>query len=81
MRPTLSAVAFFLVSLVAKGQSAPSSETRSTTSATEQAIVKEITPAELATMLASRKIFVYDCNEEDMFAEAHVPGAVLTVPI
>jgi rhodanese-related sulfurtransferase len=41
--------------------------------------VKVITPEQLSHMMDSAKVYVYDCNEPDMFAEAHVPGAVLTV--
>lgn len=41
--------------------------------------VKELTPAELAAMLKTAKPFIIDVNEDFMFAEAHVPGAVLMV--
>ena len=44
-----------------------------------QTMVKEVAPVELAAMAKEAKVFIYDCNEADMFAEAHVPGAVLTV--
>jgi rhodanese-related sulfurtransferase len=38
-----------------------------------------ITPERLSQMMDSAKVYVFDCNEPDMFDEAHVPGAVLTV--
>ena len=38
-----------------------------------------ITPQRLSQMMDSAKVYVFDCNEPEMFAEAHVPGAVLTV--
>ena len=41
--------------------------------------VKELAPAQLAAMLKSPTVFVYDCNEQDMYVEAHVPGAKLAV--
>ncbi len=40
---------------------------------------KEVTPAQLSAMFGSATLFVYDCNETDMYAEAHVPGATLIV--
>ena len=30
-------------------------------------------------MMAKNTVFVYDCNEPETFAEAHVPGAIPTV--
>lgn len=36
---------------------------------------KELTPAQLAAMLSSPTVSVFDRNEPDMHAEAHVPGA------
>ena len=41
--------------------------------------VRNLEPAGLAAMLGKANVFIYDCNEEDMFREAHVPGAKLTV--
>lgn len=41
--------------------------------------MKEIVPAELAVLMKETKLFIYDCNEADMYAEAHVPGALLIV--
>lgn len=38
-----------------------------------------ITPEHLSQMMASAKVYVFDCNEPEMYDEAHVPGAVLTV--
>ena len=37
--------------------------------------VKELQPTQLFAMLGTGGVFVYDCNEPDMHAEAHVPGA------
>ncbi|MCC7503545.1 MAG: rhodanese-like domain-containing protein [Flavobacteriales bacterium] len=44
-----------------------------------QSTVREISPQQLVALLGSSTLFIYDCNEEDMFAEAHVPGARLIV--
>ncbi len=38
-----------------------------------------LTPAELNTMLGLPHVFIYDCNEEEIFAAAHIPEARLTV--
>lgn len=43
------------------------------------ATVQEITPAQLAALLEKPAVFIYDCNEADMYTEAHVPHAELTV--
>jgi rhodanese-related sulfurtransferase len=40
-----------------------------------QGAVKELAPSQLAAMLGSPAVFVYDCNEPEVRAEAHVPGA------
>lgn len=39
----------------------------------------DLDPKQLSAMLGTPNLFVYDCNEEDMYLEAHVPGAKLTV--
>ncbi len=44
-----------------------------------QSSVKEISPQQLAALLSNNTLFIFDCNEEDMYAEAHVPGAKLIV--
>lgn len=41
--------------------------------------MQEITPAQLAALLEKPAVFIYDCNEADMYTEAHVPHAELTV--
>lgn len=43
---------------------------------TKTAAVRELDPAQLSKMLASGNVTVYDCNEPDMHAEAHVPGSM-----
>lgn len=43
------------------------------------ASVRDIAPDQLEAMMRAGTVFVYDCNEPETFAEAHVPGAVLTV--
>ena len=40
---------------------------------------KEIAPADVAKALGGPDLYVFDCNEADMYAEAHVPGANLLV--
>jgi len=57
----------------------PSNSSRGTDTAPTTSEVKDVAAAQLAQMLATSKVFIYDCNEPDMYAEAHVPGAVLTV--
>lgn len=42
----------------------------------EVASLKIIAPIELQAMLDSGEVFVFDCNEEYVFEEMHVPGAV-----
>jgi rhodanese-related sulfurtransferase len=38
-----------------------------------------LTPAELNAMLGMPHLFVYDCNEEEIYSAAHIPEARLTV--
>jgi rhodanese-related sulfurtransferase len=45
----------------------------------EHAEAKDMLPAELSKALGTPNLFIFDCNEEDMYAEAHVPGARLIV--
>ena len=71
MRKELLACSAAIISIFGHGQT-PASEQGS-------AAVKELAPARLAEMIKAPSIFVYDGNEEDMYAEAHVPGAKLMV--
>lgn len=73
MRSPLLFVLLGMASLTASGQSVVGDASSGGTT------VQEIAPAELAGMIEAANVFIYDCNEADMFAEAHVPGAVLTV--
>lgn len=41
--------------------------------------VKEVTPEELSALMRSAVVFIGDVNEDFMYNEAHVPGAVLMV--
>ena len=41
--------------------------------------VRLIEPKPLAEMLSTSKVWVYDCNEPEVYAEAHVPQAIPTV--
>ena len=45
----------------------------------EGAVIPDITPQLLAAQLERPGVHVYDCNEADLYAEMHVPGAVLIV--
>ncbi|MEO8588604.1 MAG: rhodanese-like domain-containing protein [Flavobacteriales bacterium] len=72
MRRTLLACTLSLVALTCCGQ--PDAGV-----VAHAGSVKELDPAQLSAMLKSPGVFVYDCNEEDMHAEAHVPGAKLMV--
>ncbi len=73
MRSPLLVVLLGILSLTASGQSVVHD------ASAIGATVLEIAPAELAVMIKAANVYIYDCNEADMFAEAHVPGAVLTV--
>lgn len=57
-------------SFVANGQTGTS-----TIAEPKAATVKEMKPAQLYALMASASVTIYDCNEPDMHAEAHVPGA------
>ena len=61
--------AFF--SIVAYGQT-----DASTMPETQPTTIQELEPAQLSALMASASVTIYDCNEPDMHAEAHVPGAV-----
>lgn len=39
--------------------------------------VEEMPPDELVKLIGSPSVFIFDCNEEYMYSESHVPGAVL----
>lgn len=41
--------------------------------------IPDMTPQVLATQMKRPGVHVYDCNEADLYAEMHVPGAVLIV--
>ncbi|MBK8339472.1 MAG: hypothetical protein IPK99_05430 [Flavobacteriales bacterium] len=79
MRNTLLTFPLALASLVCCGQAVLPVASTEVPPASATAAVKELAPAELAAMLGSPGVFVYDCNEEDMHAYAHVPGAKLLV--
>ena len=74
LRATFFLACSALVALACHGQSGgdalPQGE-----SASPKAVVKEMAPEQLQKMLTSPAVTVYDCNEPDMHAEAHVPGA------
>ena len=61
------------------GQDTTSAVVTGTTITEEPRDAEVITPVRLSQMMDSAKVYVYDCNEPEMYAEAHVPGAVLTV--
>lgn len=42
-------------------------------------VIPDITPQLLAAQLERPGMHVYDCNEADLYAEMHVPGAMLIV--
>ena len=39
--------------------------------------VEELSPEELSAMLGKPNVHIYDCNDADLYAEGHVPGARL----
>jgi rhodanese-related sulfurtransferase len=39
--------------------------------------IEELEPAALAAMLGKPNVHVFDCNDADLYAEMHVPGARL----
>lgn len=41
--------------------------------------VQDMTPEQLTAKLDGPEVHIYDCNEADLFAEMHVPGARLIV--
>ncbi len=55
----------------------PKAGTGGLQSTAETDTVKDITPQALSTRLGT--VYVIDVNEEDSYADAHVPGAVLLV--
>ena len=79
MRVLVLTTSICLFSLLCRGQSTAIVTSLDKDPVTGKVIVKNLTPAQLSAMLGSPTLFVYDCNEEDMYKEAHVPGAKLTV--
>ena len=79
MRLALLASTFVLVPLMGRAQSHAGHPSAGSGSAPEQPTVADLDPKQLSAMLGTPKLFIYDCNEEDMFVEAHVPGAKLTI--
>ncbi len=78
MRRTITALALlFFVPFVSYAQQ----ENSTAPPAVEPIVpaVIDLSPAEVAAMLGQPNVFIYDCNEADMHAEARVPGAKLTV--
>ncbi|MEO8068377.1 MAG: rhodanese-like domain-containing protein [Flavobacteriales bacterium] len=71
--------ALCVLSFVASAQGEPATAVVGSVPASGTAIVKELAPGELKTMMGSNPVFIFDCNEPDTFSEAHVPGAMLTV--
>ena len=68
MRSALLSFSLAATTLVCSGQS-------TTTDGSPAATIRDIAPAQLATMIGTPNVFVYDCNEPEVFDEAHVPGA------
>ena len=78
MRATLL-LTLTLATLVSSAQSTSPDTLTTAPSQTAEVVVKELSPTQLSAMLETDTLFIYDCNEPDMFAEAHVPGAKLIV--
>ncbi len=72
MRYLLLTLQFLLTTLLCQGQSGTIDPMKGTDA-------HDMPPGQLSKLLGAAHLFVYDCNEEDMFAEAHVPGAQLIV--
>ena len=78
MRIVLLALFHVLVALHCCGQSGtPGSAT--TVDEGTTSTIPDMTPQVLATQLDRPGVHVYDSNEADLYAEMHVPGAVLIV--
>ena len=78
MRRTITALALLLVPFISNCQMEPSTAPVAVEPVAPPAVI-DLAPREVAAMLGQPEVFVYDCNEADMHAEAHVPGAKLTV--
>ena len=79
MRLALLLPSLTLASLVCYAQSPVAGTSPGNEHGAPQDTVKDIDPSQLLAMLRTPNLYIYDCNEEDMFKEAHVPGAKLTV--
>ena len=79
MRILLLAVPLTIASLVCHGQDNLPVLSIQPDTAAGQPVAKELAPPQLAGMIGSPSVFVYDCNEVETYSEAHVPGAVLLV--
>lgn len=79
MRAILFIFGLSFAACVCHGQSGAIAASTGPDPVTGRSQVKELSPVELAGMLRSQDTFVFDCNEADMHAEAHVPGSVLIV--
>ncbi|HRH69193.1 MAG TPA: rhodanese-like domain-containing protein [Flavobacteriales bacterium] len=79
MRARFLSILLTLAPFIGAAQSSAPTTSGSPTPADAQPEVKELSPAQLSAMLGTPNLFIFDCNEPDMFAEAHVPGARPTV--
>lgn len=68
MRTYLSAIAIIVLS---------ASAARAQEGDTESSPVREISPLELSALIKASSVQIMDCNEEENFIWAHVPGAKL----
>jgi rhodanese-related sulfurtransferase len=75
MRILLLSLMLCLVTVLCHGQSGSSGSVDGTASGDAY----DMPPAQLVKLLGSAHLFIFDCNEADMYAEAHVPGAKLIV--
>jgi len=78
MRIVLLALFHVLVALQCSGQKGTPSSTATVGEEANNAI-PDMTPQVLVSQLDRPGVHVYDCNEADLYAEMHVPGAVLIV--
>jgi rhodanese-related sulfurtransferase len=79
MRYTLPTFLLIAAAPACWGQSGAVPGSPTTGQATARAEVMDVTPQQLAAMLKSSTILVLDVNEDETYAEAHVPGARLMV--
>lgn len=73
MRTLLIALSFVMANILCHGQSPDP------VSGMAPVDAHDMPPGQLAKLLGTAHLFIFDCNEEDMYAEAHVPGAKLIV--